>query len=67
MGANTGASRAQEQHRLECEARHWLDIVGTKKADVDALITRISKKRGEAEAKKLLEEMRRQHKARATA
>lgn len=60
----TDASRAHEQHRLECEARHWLDVVGTRRADVDDLINRIAAKRGKPAAEKLRDEMRRQHKLR---
>ena len=50
-----------EQHRLECEARHWLDLVGARKADVDDLIARIATKRGKSAAEKLRGEMRRQY------
>lgn len=50
-----------EKFRAECEAREWLRRGYTSKARVDLLITEIAKKRGQAAAEKLREDMREQY------
>lgn len=47
-----------EQYRHECEARFWLSETGGNPALVDALMERITKKRGKAAAERLREGMR---------
>ena len=49
-----------EQHRRECEARDWLAKGYTTAARVDELMADIAKRRGQAAADELREEMRRQ-------
>lgn len=51
---------AVEQHRRECEARNWLRRGYTSPEQVEALMQRIAKLRGQAAADELREEMRRQ-------
>lgn len=50
----------QDKHRLECEARSWLRQGYTTPQMVDDLLARIAARRGQAAAKALREEMRRQ-------
>lgn len=52
--------RVDEQHRRECEARHWLAKGITSPEAVEHLMSRIAAKRGQASADDLREEMRRQ-------
>ena len=47
-----------EQHRLECEARHWNRKTNGDKHEVRRLISKITRIRGEAAANKLLHAMR---------
>ena len=54
-----------EQHRMECEARAWLDKTGGIKAQVDDAMELVEKKRGKAAADQLRAEMRRQYQMRA--
>lgn len=57
--------RTDAVHRLECEARHWLREGYTRREQVDELIQRIAKRRGEGAAELLRDEMRRQWARRA--
>lgn len=50
----------QEQHRLETEARAWLDMGYTTKQLVKSLSAQIAKHRGQAAADQLISEMARQ-------
>ena len=51
-----------EQHRHECEARHWLRAGYTTAGRVAELVDRIAAKRGRAAAERLRDEMRKQWK-----
>lgn len=51
-----------EQHRNECEARHWLRAGYTSAARVEELMSRIATKRGRVAAERLRDEMRKQWK-----
>jgi hypothetical protein len=46
-----------EQHRRECEARQWLAWGYTTPAKIDELRKRITAKRGEAAAERLIQDM----------
>jgi hypothetical protein len=50
----------QEQHRLETEAREWLNAGYTTKSLVKSLSGKIAKHRGQATADQLISEMARQ-------
>lgn len=50
----------QEQHRLETEARAWLDMGHTTKSKAKALSAKIAKHRGQAAADQLISEMAKQ-------
>lgn len=54
------AGLTTEQHRSECEARHWIREGYFNAARVDELMDRIRKRRGSEAAEALREEMRRQ-------
>lgn len=56
---------AAEQHRRECEARHWLQAGYTDRKSVGELMVRIEQKRGPEAAQQLQQEMREQWKRRA--
>jgi len=58
MSAAIDTSSAE--HRLQCEARHWLREGYNSPETVADLMTRIEAKRGRAAAAELREEMRRQ-------
>lgn len=49
-----------EQHRRTCEARHWLRQGYVTVDQVDDLIDRIAKKRGQEAADQLRQDMRQQ-------
>ena len=49
---------SSEQHRHECECRHWLRRGYTTRAKVDDLHARIAAKRGKAAADRLIQGMR---------
>ena len=53
------------QHMLECEARAWLRNGYDTPERIQELRLSISKKRGQASAERLVEEMRRQWRRRA--
>lgn len=57
----TQSPQEVEQHRHECEARHWLRVTGGSVSKVDELMDRIAKKRSTNAADKLRSEMRRQY------
>jgi hypothetical protein len=50
-----------EAWRLECEARTWLQRTQGERMAVNLLLQRIAKRRGQAAADHLREEMRRQY------
>lgn len=56
----TNSGNATEQHRAECEARHWLAITRGDPQAVSDLMERIAKRRGQAAADRLLYQMRRE-------
>lgn len=58
------AGNCSGQHRLECEARHWLREGYTTPGKVAGLMARIEKHRGIAATVELRDEMRRQWKRR---
>lgn len=49
-----------EQHRLECEARHWLAVANGDIDQINEIIARIRNRRGHQAAEILKGEMRRQ-------
>jgi len=53
------------QHMLECEARTWLRKGYNTLERIQELTLMIAKKRGQASAERLVEEMRRQWRRRA--
>ena len=52
------SGNATEQHRAECEARHWLAITRGDPQAVADLMGRIAKRRGQSAADKLRDQMR---------
>lgn len=56
---------SSEQHRRECEARHWLRSGYQEAGSVNELMQRIEQKRGPEAAAELRQEMRRQWSRRA--
>lgn len=56
----SGPDNGSEQHRRECEARHWLRSGYQDAASVEELMQRIEQKRGPEAAAQLRQEMRRQ-------
>lgn len=47
-----------EQFRHECECKYWLDVTGGDKLEIENLMERITKKRGQAAADRLRQGMR---------
>ncbi|MDP0496397.1 MAG: hypothetical protein Q7Q73_09330 [Verrucomicrobiota bacterium JB024] len=54
---------SHERHRLECEARRWLELGYCNPERIAELKMRITAKRRPAAAERLIEEMRRQWRA----
>ncbi|WP_312669013.1 DUF7696 family protein [Stutzerimonas nitrititolerans] len=59
------AEQDEKQHMLECEARTWLRNGYDTPERIEELTLMIAKKRGQASAERLVEEMRRQWRRRA--
>lgn len=60
MASQATPGRADEAHRRECEARHWIREGYFALDRVEALMVRITKHRGADAAESLRSEMRRQ-------
>ena len=65
MASQATPGRADEAHRRECEARHWIREGYFALDRVEALMVRITKHRGADAAEALRSEMRRQWALRA--
>ncbi|WP_313211506.1 DUF7696 family protein [Stutzerimonas nitrititolerans] len=59
------AEQNQSQHMLECEARTWLRNGYDTPERIQELTLTIAKRRGQASAERLVEEMRRQWRRRS--
>lgn len=65
MSATVSSGTDTESRRAACEARYWLRVTKGKRAAVEALMARISARRGKAAANKLREAMRHEYRQEA--
>ena len=56
--AEHGGTYQEDQHRAECEARHWLKVTRGDPVAVDSAMAAVAKRRGQPAADRLRELMR---------